>query len=1273
VLRRIARFVFKLIPLWSWRVFRYAMLGSLLLAGGLILGLRYWVLPNIDAYRGDLERAMTSATGQLITIGEVRADWRGLRPQFTFGKVTVYDQAGRPALAFDRVENSLSWSTLFFLEPRFHSFEIHAPHLAIRRARDGTVSVAGIELRKSDGGGGLADWVLRQPSLTIARASVSWLDEARQAPELRLEEVSLRLENDFYRHRIGLRATGPAGVVGALDVRADFSGGSVRELEQWEGQLYVRLEYADLGAYRQWVDLPIDIEHGTGALRMWVDVAGSRVTAVTADVRLAEMSARFAPELEPLALTALSGRVGWRAWRTGFEIHARELSAAALDGRSFRPVEFTFRSLDAQANKPARGELKASALDLGALANVAEHLPLDEGVRQTLARYAPRGSVAGLNAKWSGVWPPAQFEVRARFEHLGVAAVDAMPGLTNVSGSVEATEKRGALSLANRNMQLDLPRAFAEPLQFDSLSGQVAWTVNGGRYDIRFSGINFANPDMEGKLQGAYQTSGAGLGSADLSGTMLRADARRVAHYLPLRVGSATRDWLRESVLAGYSNDVKWRLKGNLSDFPFEREGQGVFEVMAKAHGGILDYAPGWPRLENIAADIRFSGKRMEVRSTSASILGAQLSRVQAVIPDLVHHYELLEVAGEAEAPTAEFMRFIGASPVGVKIDRFTEGMEAQGRGRLTLTLTLPLRELAKSRVAGSYQFIANRLRVDPGLPPLEQVDGRLDFTETSVQGQNIAAQLFGGPASITVGTQGGAVAVTASGRASVDALRRTVESPLLRALSGAADWRSTLQVRAKMADFVIESGLQGIASTLPAPFAKAANEVLPLRVERRLGGASQDVVLVNLGKTLSATIGRRREGQELVVERVGIGLGSEPPAAEGPGVWLRGSLPHVDLDRWRALFAEQPELGGNVPPVAGAEVKFATLDLFGRRFNDVSVDAQQTTDQWRARVAAREFSGEIGWRPQDKGQIAVRLQRLVLPAALERAEVRPGPEAPAQAGSEYPALDLIVDDFYYKDRSFGRLELNAVPDGRDWRIERLSLRSPDASLSADGRWQWQARVPRTQMKLRLEVADIGKFLARMRYPEGIRGGTATLTGSLSWNGPPQDMDYPTLAGDLVIDAARGQFARLDPGIGKLLSILSLQALPRRVTLDFKDVFSAGFAFDSIHGQVKILRGVASTESFRINGSSAKVAMSGDIDLARETQTLRVRVTPSVGDSVATVTALLGGPVVGIGVFLAQKLLNDPLGQLIAYDYSVTGTWSDPAVSKIAFDRTGPG
>jgi uncharacterized protein (TIGR02099 family) len=1269
VLRRIGRLIFKL-PLWSWRVGVYATLGAVLLVGGSILGLRYWVLPNIDAYRGELERVMSSATGSRITIGEVRADWRGLRPQFTLLNVTVYDYAGRSALELGRIDSSLAWTTLFFLEPRFHSFHIDRPHLAVRRAADGVIAIGGIELRKTEGGGGLADWVLRQPALAISGASVSWLDEQSQAPELRLERVQLRLENDFYRHRFGLQALGPAGVFGALDLRGDFTGLSVRDLHQWEGQMYLRLEDADLAAHKQWIDLPIDIARGQGTVRLWADVAAERVTAVTADVHLAALTATLAPDLQPLELNELAGRVGWRGWRAGFEVFARGLDAASPDGPSFRAADFTLRKLEAHGAKPAEGQLKANVLDLAALAHFAEHLPIDEGIRNDLARYAPRGIVSDLDASWGGAWPPAQFQVKARFEQLGMAAYGALPGLANVSGSLEANEKRGAMTLANRDMRIALPRAFAEPLQFDSLSGQVTWTANAGRYDIRFARLDFANADLEGNLQGTYQIGAQGLGSADLTGNLTRADARRVAHYLPLVVGKATRDWVRSAVVAGHSQDVKWRLKGNVSEFPFERN-EGTFEVLAKARGGILDYASGWPRIENIAADIHFKGNRLEVRSSAANILGVQLTRVQAVIPDLTTHYEIIEVAGDAEGASSEFMRFINASPVVEQIDHFTDGMEAQGRGQLALELTLPLRELEKSRVAGSYRFLANRLLVDNALPPLENVDGRLEFTESSVHAQNIAAKIFGGPASIAIDTREGALLVSANGRASIEALRRSIDGPLLQAFSGAAHWRSSLQARAKTAEFVIESKLEGVASNLPPPFAKSASEAVPVRIERRLAGASGDTIRVSWGKTLTANLARRRDGQQFVVERAAIGLGGEPPAADGPGIWLQGTLPSVDADRWRAFLAGSAS-GSSKLPVTHADLKFGTLDLFGRRFHDVSVSARQA-DEWRLHVSARELAGQIDWQGRDRGRIVARLQRLALPAASERVDAG-APDAKAQRqAAEYPALDVIVDDFSYKERALGRLQLNAIPEGRDWRIERLSLRNTDATLTADGYWQWQVDVPSTQMNLRLEIADIGKFLARMRYPEGVRGGTATLSGTLGWNGPPQDIDFPTLSGSLAINAARGQFAKLDPGIGKLLSILSLQALPRRVALDFKDVFSEGFAFDSIQGKVKIQRGIATTDSFRIVGSSARVVMSGDVDLHQETQALRVRVTPSVGDSVATVTALLGGPVAGIGVYLAQKLLNDPLGQLIAYDYSVTGTWSDPNVSRIGFDRLGPG
>src|SRR3990172_6370875 len=106
--------------------------------------------------------------------------------------------------------------------------------------------------------------------------------------------------------------------------------------------------------------------------------------------------------------------------------------------------------------------------------------------------------------------------------------------------------------------------------------------------------------------------------------------------------------------------------------------------------------------------------------------------------------------------------------------------------------------------------------------------------------------------------------------------------------------------------------------------------------------------------------------------------------------------------------------------------------------------------------------------------------------------------------------------------------------------------------------------ISQSQVNLLLEISDAGKILARSGYPNTVKGGSGKLAANLSWAGTPDEFNYATLDGTLKLDTSKGQFLKMDPGIGKLLGILSLQALPKRITLDFVDVFSEGFQFDNI-------------------------------------------------------------------------------------------------------------
>ena len=314
----------------------------------------------------------------------------------------------------------------------------------------------------------------------------------------------------------------------------------------------------------------------------------------------------------------------------------------------------------------------------------------------------------------------------------------------------------------------------------------------------------------------------------------------------------------------------------------------------------------------------------------------------------------------------------------------------------------------------------------------------------------------------------------------------------------------------------------------------------------------------------------------------------------------------------------------------------------------------------WLATIDARELAGDVHWRSQGKGRVSAQLTHFTFPKPT------PGKLADTTPPKELPALDIVADNLVVGDKKLGRLELTAANEGLDWRIDRLTLTTPEASLSADGLWRGVAAQQRTSVNLKLEIRDIGKYLARLGYPGTVQRGSATLQGKLAWAGDPQTIDYPTLAGNLTLSAEKGQFLKIEPGIGKLLGILSLQALPRRITLDFRDIFSGGFAFDTMSGTATVAKGVLHLQDFVMQGPSAHVAMSGDIDLVQETQALKVRVVPSVGDSLAVAGGLmLANPIAGVASFLAQRLLKDPLGQVFAYEYLVTGSWADPKVEKV--------
>ena len=1281
-----------------------------------VMSLRYWLLPDIEQYHDRITSTFSAAIGNPVTIGRIEGDWQGFLPRLTFTDVRILDEQRQTALALQHIDASLSWLSLFIAQLRLASLEIVKPELRIRRDAQGKIYIGNLLLSKPGRNNDFADWMLNQSNVVVRNADLVWIDELRKAPPLELQNVNLRVDRLFSQHRFALRAIPPSSLATPLDVRGEFYGESIGGLSTWYGQLYTQVDYTDVNAWRPWLDLPSQFSKGRGALRGWLGIKEGKVTKITADLDLRDVVTKLAEHLPELVMLQVHGRAAWQEESGGFEVSTRDLALRLQDGLEFQPTDFYLRILNSNDGQRASGEIRANYLQLESLASLSKYMPIQTDLRSKLNAYGPRGKVSKLDAQWQGTpQKPGNFILKGHFDNLAINQVGEMPGISGLTIDLDGSNANGKFIVDSRRLAVDAPGEIREPLSFKTFIGQGGWRREDGELSIYVDNIAVTNDDLAGNLFGNYRTQAGTLGMLDMTAKLTRGDIRRAARYTPLiALAKEGNDWLAGSLLAGSTKDFRIRIKGNLSDFPLDGTKDVLFEIGGHAQDAVMEFDKNWPRIENITGEFLIRGNRLEVDAPSATILGTRLRNVSVALPDMMSKDLALEIKGEAVGASNSFLEFIQKSPVRGYINGFTDEMSASGNGRLDLIASIPLKGDKPVKVSGTFKVQDNDISLGEGMPLLRNTRGSLAFSESGMHAGDITAEILGGAASINMQTaEGGAVHATVKGHGNADIMRKTEPHPLLNYLHGSADWDADIRVDKKSAQVVINSNLRGISCSLPEPFSKRADETMTLRVEKnpvlilpkrgdrtRVASVAQgqDVVSVQLGTLLNARLARHRERGAMGIANgvVSFGFPEGSPVFKKAqrrsrikkGIWLAGNLPVLSLQGWGGLADLQNETGKDTGkdaawPIAGADLHIGRLTGYGQTISALHIDASRRGDGLTAQISSSDLNGEVEWEPHgyETGSLfrarlgnlqamneeqplqAIEPDKQALPEETELVEKAPPSKI---VPGNLPALDISVENLQLKGKQIGHFELVGHPAGTDWQMRRLNVTNPDGSLVGDGVWSDADGQQKSQFNLVLNISDAGKILARSGYPNTVKGGSGRLEANLTWAGSPDEFSYITLNGTLKLDTGKGQFLKMNPGAGKLLSVLSLQDLPKHVALGFTDVFSEGFQFDNINGNATIKDGVIESQDFRIYGSSAKVTMKGTVDLNNETQNLIVRILPTLGDTVSLIGAFAISPAVGIGSLIVNKVLGEPLDKMASFEYNVSGTWSDPNVVRVA-------
>ncbi|MHB1678451.1 MAG: YhdP family protein [Sulfuriferula sp.] len=1255
------------VRLWIRRSILYFLIFLTIAFTALVLALRLWILPNLDQWRGPIAASISRSAQQKVILGQLSANWLHWHPQLFIQFVRVLGHDNHSILFLSNVRTELSWTSLIYGEVRLAKLSIDDLVLSMRRDKNGTLYLAEIIINGPKHKSHLADWLLNQREIKVNNATLSWQDDLRSAPLLIVSQINLDLINSGKLHKFRINASPPLAIAQPVDLHGELIGKNLEDLASWHGQILANATRTDLAQWRPWITLPYGITRGYGNFSLQLQIAKQQIIAATVGTVFHQLSLQFNPALPDLNLLDLSGQLEWKRLGTAQSIDIHKLSMRTQDLVTISDLDCYLRLAPATRKSAATGDLKVNTLSLQTLTRLAAYFPLTPTQQSLLSQRQPVGNLSQIKAHWLGdLSHPDDYQIHGQFMQLGLASTAVSPGFSGLNGHIEADAQAGTLMLDSQHSTLDLTGILFVPhVALDTLTAELHWGKTAAGYDIKLADANFSNVDAAGSLLGEYQWQPGQRGFIDLTGNLSRGDAKAVYRYLPLAIKQPAYNWLKTSLLGGNISSAAFHLKGDLAQFPFHNDKNGLLDVDVQFANGVLQPGPDFPVIDHISGDLKFFGSSMTMRSDSAKLYNAHLHDISVAIPDLfAKNQEVLYINGDGEGDISDLIRFANNSPVAKVAGNLTAGATGAGKAQVLLQLQLPFHDIKHPIINGTVTFINDNITPNKPIPHLDAVNGKLNFTQTSINVQNITLQLLGGTTiASTQNLPGGVVRINLLGHMTAAGLAPYLPGNLAAKISGDTSWQGKIDlIRGQPSPMEFDSDLSGLNIDLPQPFNKMAADKQVLHISTHPTNINETLINVRYGNLFSAALLRSQQADNSQIEHAAVNFGGVAQVPGEPGLWISGHLPTLDLAGWSSESKGSPS--GEIPTKIDINVSIGQLDLFQRQFNTINLHAKNTGSTWQADVVSAAMQGKINWVPRSAGKPNDKLSAHFKTLSIPDAKANTVPTQPTNTAL-WPELMLDVDDLQLGKRHLGQLAVRATPIPGGLRFEQILLNDSDSKLQMSAIWRPQTN-PETVATIRLDIKNIGQFFDRFGHPDTIKGGTAIIDGQADWNGTPVDITLTSLAGSFTLTAENGQFLKIDPGAAKLLGVLSLQALPRHIGLDFSDIFSDGFAFEDISATMRLNRGIIYSKDFLMNGPAASVQMSGTIDMNAQTQQLQASVSPKLNGTVALASSLLGGPVVALGVYAAEELLKNPLGNAVQFDYTITGPWADPIVKKVS-------
>lgn len=1278
------------------RLVWFSLFLLLLLFASLAASVRY--APQFfNNYRADVEQWVSSYIQQPVSIEALDVTWVGFGPRVTFRDVALLDkERGEPLQVLDNLYLNLdlrAWVLNGGLA--LEAMVLDGLSLDILYQKGGTLRLKGLPAPSSNRDDmaleEALDWLFSIRNLALLSSKVT-VEREDTGAIYYFSDANIRIANTDGEHLLNVDVALPQAFGDSLTIEGRFTG-DVDDRSSWQGEFSAASGGLQLASwFAASPKLPFNVHKGLAAFDLRGQISSGQLSAIqlTSEVEAPKVQR----DDKAWQLDYLASSVQLQRQKEGLQLNVE--GAILREGKTeyvFGPVALSSSATVAQG-KRYRGA--GSTFDISVtrvLLPLLDVLSVDEALVASLRQAEPKGQLA----EWAFTYLPdaparQQVTASAQFSGVGLTAMGHVPGVSGLDGTFNWVNESASIALNSKDVVFNAPSLFKQALTLDKVNGGVHILLADGQTTLYSPTISLENQDLAADARLRVDLFEGQSPLIDLFADIKRGDGTHAARYYPVEIMTPSLvAWLEKSIKGGQVKQGHVILHGPAKGFPY-KDHSGVFVVDVDVEEGHLNFQDGWPALTDVAANLRFDGPGMVITSKKAKMNKSDVLNATVTAENLAK--TVLQIDGKVDAPIQDLLDFTNTGPLSAQIGDYLGGGYGEGRGTLDLSVTMPLQKGAKTNISGAVAIDASSLRSERYKLDFKEVTGTIRFSEKSLAIDTLRAKLDGEPIRIDAGDgrshDGREITrLSMSGKMDPSKVLKRYGVDFKGAVRGASEWRVRVDVgpdrsrrnkrrSTTRVELYASSNMVGTRVALLAPLNKQARQAKPFTISADLTTDDRRM-LWRLGYGAKVNMSVSIPVDDVDATAMAVHFGRQRPSQVGPeSLRLSGVIPRLDVDelvRLDALFSPSKKSASSTPFTDQINLKVNTLKAASATLTNLHVQGSGRDNLWQGTFKSQQVSGWLRIPKNFKtGTVKATLSDIDLTTLL--AGVSSDSSSSQKKGTSkrldprgLPALDISAKSLKWKQFIFANVQLQTQPTRQGMVIRQAGFSNGFLQLKGDGAWQVAGQRQSSQVQLTLTGKSFGKGFDAMGLKGTLGEGEGAVTLNLGWNDALYAVDKATLKGDMSINVKKGRILSVDPGVGRIFGLFALQALPRRLTLDFKDLLRSGLEYDSIRGHFTLRDGVAQIDQpIKLEGPIGEVKVEGELNYVEQTYNQQVLVNPKVTSSLPVLGAITAGPAAGVTILLADKVLKGvgvDLDKVVQRRFSLTGSWDTPNMEEI--------